>query len=82
MSNKVKFTIVFAIIGLVVGYLIFGRYGTGDFISLKQLFSFSGGDFGSFGRKIGGVKAIQQKVFLSGGVGAIAGFVFAYLKKK
>lgn len=82
MGTKVKMVVIFAVIGLVVGYVFFGRYGTGDFISLEQLFSFSGGDFGSFGRKIGGVKAIQQKVFLSGGVGAVAGFAIAYFKKK
>lgn len=82
MSNKVKFTLILATVGLVVGYLIFGKLGTGDYISLKSLFSFSGGDFGSFGRKMGGIKAIQQKVFLSGGIGAIVGFAYAYIKKK
>lgn len=82
MNNKVKFAIALAIIGLIAGFLIFGKLGTGDYISIKSLFSFSGGDFGSFGRKLGGVKAIQQKVFLSGAVGAVVGFLYAYIKKK
>lgn len=81
MKNKGVLIITGAILGLIVGYLVFGKQ-LGGYVSLSALFDFSGGDLGKFGRSVGGVKAIQQKVLISTVVGATAAYVYSIIKKK
>lgn len=81
MKNKVLIILVAAVLGFIVGYLIFGKF-MGSYINISALFDFSGGDLGKFGRSVGGIKTIQQKVFLFTGIGAVTGFIYTKVKKK
>ena len=81
MKNKGLLILTGAIAGFIIGYLLFGKI-LGSYVSLGSLLDFSGGDFGNFGRSLGGIKGVQQKVFLSGGAGAIIALVYSVVKKK
>lgn len=84
--NIIKFAVVFAIIGIIVGYFIYGKYPiTGKFIRIEILFglkSFNSYDnffIDMFSNVI--IEAIRQKVLISGVVGSIIGIIVAVLKK-
>jgi len=81
MKNKAVVILLGAFVGLVFGYFIFGKV-LGSYVNISALFDFSGGNLGRFGRSIGGIKAIQQKVLLTALGGAILGFLYSLLKKK
>jgi hypothetical protein len=85
MKNIFVLILIFGILGIVVGYLLFAKIG-GEYISLKYLFN-SGGALQSLGEKFLGIdelkQNIKQNVMISGGVGGIVGlFVYYILKKK
>jgi hypothetical protein len=81
MKNIYVLIIAFAILGLIVGYLLFGKMG-GEYISIDTIFSTSGGSIGSGLRKATGLHGIRQNILISGGVGAIIGVLFFYVRKK
>jgi hypothetical protein len=73
--------ILFAGIGLIVGYLQFAKIGN-DYVSLKAIFGFSKNSIESFGRGISGLTKIKQNILISGGVGAVIGFIISRIRKK
>ncbi len=81
MKNKVIIIAIATLAGLIAGYLIFGKQ-MGQYVNPLDLFNFTGGKIGAFGRNIFGLKAIQQKVFLTGAAGLVTGIVLAYSKRK
>lgn len=81
MKKLILFIIIFGIIGLVIGYLFFGKIA-GDYINLKTIFSVSENALQSFGRKISGLEDIKKNILISGGIGGIIGIIIFYLKKK
>jgi hypothetical protein len=76
MRRTVIYTILFALIGLALGYLIFGRI-SGEYIEIRAIFSRSDNVLESIGRTITGLKEIKQNILISGGVGAVAGLIVA-----
>lgn len=74
MKKYIIFILVFAIIGLVVGYFIFGRI-QGEYIALDTIFSSSENIVESLGRDIAGLESIKQNIMISGGVGALLGLI-------
>ena len=82
MAKKtLTYVILFAIIGLIIGYLIFGKVGN-DYVSLKTIFRFSKSGIESFGRGISGLTRIKQNIFISGGAGAVIGIILSVIRKK
>jgi hypothetical protein len=81
MRRIIIFTIIFALIGFVLGYLIFGRI-SGEYIEIRAIFSSSENLLESIGRSITGLKEIKQNILISGGVGAVLGLVIALVRKK
>ena len=81
MKKLIALIILVGIIGLVVGYLIFGTVA-GEYVSIKTIFSSSGNAISSFGRKVTGITQMKQNILISGGVGGILGIVLYYFKKK
>jgi hypothetical protein len=81
MKNIYVLIIVFGVLGLVIGYLFFGKI-SGEYIDINAIFSNSGGSLGSFGRKVSGIQSIRQNILISGGVGGIIGVVVFYMRKK
>jgi len=82
MIKKLIFRVaIFAVLGLIVGYAIFGKWG-GDYVSLKTLFTFGGNGFQSAFRSISGIEEIRNKILLCGAVGAVVGVLLSLKLKK
>jgi len=81
MKRSILFVVIFLILGLVIGYLIFGRI-SGEYIGLSAIFSSSDNVLESLGRSISGLKEIKQNILISGGVGAIVGLIISLIRKK
>lgn len=81
MKRIVLYTVIFALIGLVLGYLIFGRIA-GEYIEVRAIFTRSDNVLESIGRTISGLKEIKQNILISGGVGAAAGVIIGLFRKK
>jgi uncharacterized membrane protein YciS (DUF1049 family) len=81
MKKGILLIILFAIIGLVLGYLIFGRI-SGEYVDIELIFQSSESTIKSFGRKLTGITSMKQNILISGGVGAVVGLVISMVKKK
>ncbi len=81
MKRTLLFIIIFAVIGLVMGYLVFGRI-SGEYIDIDLIFSNSENVIESFGRRIAGLKQMKQNILISGAGGALIGFIISLIKKK
>jgi len=81
MKRAGLFIFVFVIIGLVLGYLIFGRIG-GEYVSLKTVFSQSENALESIGRNLVGLKQMKQNILISGGAGGVVGLILSLIRRK
>ncbi|MFP4019335.1 MAG: hypothetical protein ACLFUH_08795 [Bacteroidales bacterium] len=81
MKKSILFIIIFAILGLIVGYLIFGRI-SGEYVDIDLIFRESQSGIEKFGRKISGIATMRQNILISGGVGAVVGFIISLVRKK
>jgi hypothetical protein len=81
MKRILSYVIFFAIIGLVVGYLLFGKIA-GEYVNIKTIFGSASNPFESFGRNISGLTSMKQNIFISGGIGAVLGFVIVLIRRK
>jgi hypothetical protein len=75
MSRNVLSVAIFAVLGLIVGYAIFGKL-LGDYVSLKTLLSFGGNAFHRAFQSISGIEDMRNKILLSGVAGAVVGVLF------
>jgi hypothetical protein len=73
--------LVFAIIGLILGYLIFGRI-SGEYVSLDLIFQESDNVIEKLGRNISGLKEMKQNILISGGAGGLLGLVISLFRRK
>lgn len=80
MKRIVIYAIIFTVLGLVLGYLIFGRIA-GEYIEVRAIFTKSDNVLESIGRTITGLKQIKQNILISGGVGAVAGVIVGLVRK-
>lgn len=81
MKKTILLIIVFAILGLVFGYLVFGRLA-GEYVSIDTIFNQSENVVESFGRRISGLRQMKQNILISGGGGVLIGFIISLIKKK
>lgn len=82
MTKKtLTYVILFAVIGLIIGYLLFGKIGN-EYVSLKSIFRFSKSGIESFGSGISGLTKIKQNILISGGAGAVIGLILSIVRKK
>jgi len=68
--------ILFAVAGLIVGYLIFGRVG-GELVSIQTLLQPAENVFGKLVQNVSGIPAMREKILISGAVGLGAGLLYA-----
>lgn len=80
MKRIVLYTVIFAVIGLVLGYVIFGRI-SGEYVEIRAIFTRSDNILESIGRTITGLKEIKQNILIAGGVGAVAGLIIGLVRK-
>jgi len=78
--SKVIIIAVLGIIGLAVGYALFGKLG-GEYVSLETLFSFGGNRLQGAFRSISGIEDMRNKVLLSGAAGVVVGLLLAFRRK-
>lgn len=81
MKKSITLIVVFAIIGLILGYLIFGRI-SGEYVGLDVIFNQSDNAIESLGRQLAGIQKMKQNILISGGGGAIVGFVISLIRKR
>lgn len=81
MKKLVIYILLFGIIGLIIGYLLFGKMG-GEYINVKVIFNSSKSAIESFGRNVSGLAKIKQNILISGGIGAVLGLVITFIRKK
>lgn len=74
-------TLVFAVLGLVIGYWFFGKF-VGGHVSLSTLFNFDGNALQSAFQSISGIEAMRNKILLCGVAGAVAGLLVSFKLKK
>lgn len=79
--KKIPLVVALTLSGLIIGYLIFGKWG-GEYVSLKMLFSFGGNGFQSAFRSISGVEDMRNKVLLCGAAGAVVGLLLSFMSKR
>jgi len=81
MKRTGIYIFVFVIIGLILGYLIFGRIG-GEYVSLKTVFSQSDNALETIGRNLAGLKQMKQNILISGGGGGVVGLILSLIRRK
>jgi hypothetical protein len=72
---------VLTVLGLIVGYAIFGKWG-GEYVSLKTLFTFGSNGFERAWQSVTGIEDIRNRILLSGVAGAVIGLVLGIKLKK
>jgi len=80
VNTIVKLSLIGAVLGLVAGYLLFGRVA-GSYVSPIELIAPSSDVFSRLGRAITGVEEVRRQVLVSGGVGALAGAALGFFRK-
>lgn len=80
MNTIVKLALIFGAVGLIAGYLLFGRVA-GNYVSPMELIAPSSDLFSRIGRSIRGVEELRRQILISGGVGVIAGAVVGFVRK-
>jgi len=81
MKRTVIFILVFIVIGLVLGYFMFGRMA-GEYVSLGTIFGESDNALESFGRNISGLTEMKQNILISGGAGGVLGLILSLIGRK
>ncbi len=66
--------ILFGIIGLVVGYLLFAKVGN-SYIPVADLLQASRGAMAAIASRLYRYKQVLQNILIAGGVGALVGLV-------
>ncbi len=72
--------IVLAVLGLLTGYLLFGKLA-GDYVSITRLLGMNGNLLDSAFNSITGIDAMRNKILLSGAAGAVLGLVISFRMK-
>jgi len=85
MKQAITFGIVLLIVGLIVGYAVFGKIG-GRYVSILSIMGIHvksvTGFFANVGDKFGAFDKIRTNIVLCGLGGLAAGFVLGLLYKK
>ncbi len=76
MKRLVIFAVVFGVLGLVIGYLIFGRIA-GEYVPIQHIFNIPDDLLGSVAQSITGVISVRQSILVAGAVGLGLGVVAA-----
>ena len=81
MKKNLLSIIAFAVLGLIIGYAIFGKWA-GDYVSLNTLFSFGGNAFHRAFQSVTGIEDMRNKILLCGVAGAVVVVFLTFKLKK
>lgn len=81
MRKILSSALFLGVIGLIVGYFLFGKVGN-SYIGLKALIIPSESLLSQLGNKLRGVETIRQNILLSGGAGAVIGAVLGGVRSR
>jgi hypothetical protein len=76
LSRIAVLVVVFAVVGLVVGYFLFAKVA-GQYVKPTTLISPAGSRLGALGQQIAGIPRMRTNILLAGAVGAAVGLVVA-----
>ncbi len=74
MKRVIVSAVIFGILGLVLGYLIFGRVA-GDYIPIQTIFRLPQNFVGNLAQNVTGVTDARQSILIAGAVGLGLGVV-------
>jgi len=81
MRNQIGAALIFGVLGLIVGYLIFGRVG-GEFVAITDLIRLPDNIFQEFGQAFRGIREIRRNILISGAVGLGVGVLYSALRRR
>jgi hypothetical protein len=81
VTRIIALLIIFAVIGLAVGYLIFARTGSG-YISVQVLVSPSKNVLDDLVKSVTGIKQVRQNILILGAVGAGVGLALGVVTSR
>ena len=74
IGRIIVFIVVIGIIGLVVGYFIFGRVG-GEYIQVRHVLEPAQNILEDLAESITGIQRARRNIWISGAVGAAIGLI-------
>ncbi|MFP4010837.1 MAG: hypothetical protein ACLFUM_03990 [Spirochaetaceae bacterium] len=80
MRTLVGSAVLFGLLGLVVGYLIFGRTG-GGFIPITDLVQVPDNIFQELGQAVRGIQEIRRNILIAGGIGVGVGIIYSAARR-
>jgi hypothetical protein len=80
VQRIIGFALILGVIGLVVGYLIFGRVA-GEFIQISTLLQTPDNFLSSAVQNLAGINEARQNILISGAVGAGVGVVAGVIRR-
>jgi hypothetical protein len=81
MRNPIGAAVLFGVLGLIVGYLIFGRMG-GSFVPVTDLIRLPEGILQQFGQTVRGIPEIRRNILISGAAGLGVGVLYSAVRRR
>jgi hypothetical protein len=81
MRRVVLLAVLLGAVGLVFGYLIFGRMA-GEYLSIESLIRPSQNVLQKLADSVLGIQRIRQNILISGGVGVAVGIVAGLVSRR
>ena len=79
--QKIVFILICAMIGMAIGYGIFGKIA-GHYVSVGSLLSFGGNALQNAWNSVSGLAEMRNKILLCGAGGAVVGYLLSTRFKK
>ena len=74
VQRVILWGVIFGMVGLVFGYLVFGRIA-GEYVSVSNLINLPASWVEELGETLTGVRQIRQRIFTTGVTGLVLGAV-------
>ena len=81
MSRTIAAVVIFAVVGLVLGYLMFARVAD-QYVAIGRILNPPGGAIEQLVSSVTGLARMRQNILISGGVGAVLGLVAGLLTRR
>jgi len=72
--KTIAFILLLGLVGLIAGYLLFGKVG-GSYVQITTLLKTPQSGLARLGQRMLGVEKVRENILIAGGVGAAAGLL-------